>query len=169
MKTFLKFINEDLEVDLCCIILTFLSAILIVQVFFRYVLGESLTWSEELARYLFVWLVYMGIPYGCRMMRHIKIDAGLMLFPQKTREYVVIFGDICFMLLALIVAFYSALLVSNQYQIGLVSPAMGLPMWVVYAAPLTGFSLTVIRQFQVILLRFSQLKANTNQESTESM
>lgn len=162
MKAFFKFLNDDLEGDFCCVVMTLLSIVLIVQVFFRYVLGQSLVWSEELARYLFVWLVYMGIPYGSKMMRHIKIDAGLMFFPKPLRQYVVIAGDIFFMIVAIIVAALSAQLVANQYVIGLVSPALGVPMWLLYAAPLVGFSLAAIRQLQVVFYRIHLLKNESN-------
>ncbi len=153
MKAFLDFLNKNLEAYLCCIMMFALSIILIVQVFFRYCLGQSLTWSEELARYLFVWLVYLGIPYGCQMMRHIKIDAGLMLFPKTCRKYVILIGEISFLVLAIVVTYYSWMFVIKQYKFGLVSPAMGIPLWVIYSAPLVGFVLASLRQIQVIIYR----------------
>ena len=92
-------------------------------------------------------------------MRHIKIDAGLMLFPKKWRNSVVIIGEISFLVLALFVAYYSALFDLRQYKIGLVSPALKIPMWIIYLAPLVGFSLAAIRQLQVIILKVKKLKS----------
>ena len=37
-----------------------------VQVVMRYVFHSSLTWSEEMARYLFVWLVYFSVAYTAK-------------------------------------------------------------------------------------------------------
>ncbi len=161
MKSFTNFLNNHVEEYLCCILMFVLSMLLIVQVFFRYCLGQSLTWSEELARYIFVWLVYLGVPYGCLLMRHIKIDAGLMLFPKFMRKHVVLIGEISFFLLAIAVAYYSAAFDYKQYKIGLVSPALKIPMWVIYLAPFVGFSLAAIRQLQVIV----KLVKNKNSEN----
>ena len=71
-----------------------IGLVLSFQVIMRYVFHSSLGWSEELARYMFVWLVFIGISYGAKVMRHIKIDAFLYLFPKLMRPYIVILGDV---------------------------------------------------------------------------
>ena len=162
MMSFTNFLNNPVEEYLCCILMFVLSMLLIVQVFFRYCIGQSLTWSEELARYIFVWLVYLGVPYGCLLMRHIKIDAGLMLFPKFMRKHIVLIGEISFFLLAIAVAYYSAAFDYRQYKIGLVSPALKIPMWVIYLAPFVGFSLAAIRQLQVIVKILKNKNSDNN-------
>ncbi len=153
----LKFLDEKLEVSICIVLLSTLTVVLAIQVFFRYVMGASLSWSEELARYMFVWLVYLGIPYGSKIMRHIKIDAGLYVFPKPWRKYVVILGDIIFMIFAIVIVYYAFNLDQKQFKLHQKSPAMGIPMWIVYAAPLVGFFLTAIRQLQTIIFRVRHL------------
>src|SRR5690349_20591806 len=49
-------------------------AVMVAAVFFRYIVNDSLTWSEELARYGFVALVYAGISTGYRHKSHVRID-----------------------------------------------------------------------------------------------
>ncbi len=154
---FLKFLDEKLEMYICIVLMSCLTIVLGIQVFMRYVMQASLSWSEELARYMFVWLVYIGISYGSKVMRHIKIDAGLYLFPKNWRRKVVIIGDIIFLLFALGVVYYSWGLVDRQMRIGQLSPAMQFPMWIVYAAPCVGFALTSIRQVQTIIYRLKHL------------
>ena len=44
------------------------------QVVFRYFLGEPLTWSDELARYLFVWASFLGWIVAARRRSHLAID-----------------------------------------------------------------------------------------------
>ncbi len=154
----IHWLDDKLEMTICIILMSILSVVLAIQVFFRYVMGDSLSWSEELSRYMFVWLVYIGIAYGCKVMRHIKIDAGLYLFPKDARKYVVIIGDVIFLCFALVIVYYAYGLVVKQIKIGQLSPAMQIPMWIVYAAPMVGFTLTAIRQFQTILFRIKHLK-----------
>ncbi len=157
MKKLLDFLDNRLEISVCIVLMCILSVVLFVQVFFRYVMQASLSWSEELARYTFVWLVYMGIPYGCKIMKHIKIDAGLFLFPRKMRKYIVILGDIIFMIFAFVIVYFAWKLEQKQIMFGQLSPAMMIPMWIPYGAPLVGFILTAIRQLQTIIYRFKHL------------
>jgi TRAP-type C4-dicarboxylate transport system permease small subunit len=157
-RKILDFLDNRLEMSICIVLMSCLSVVLFIQVFFRYVLGASLSWSEELSRYMFIWLVYIGIAYGCKVMRHIKIDAGLYLFPKKARKYVVILGDIIFFLFALAIVHYSWILEQKQIMFGQLSPAMQIPMWIPYGAPLVGFTLTAIRELQTIIFRIKHLK-----------
>ena len=93
MKKLIHWLDEYLEISLCVALMSVMTVVIFVQVVMRYVFHNSLTWSEEFARYCFIWLIYLGISYGCKIMKHIKIDAALKLFPEKMRPYVVIFGD----------------------------------------------------------------------------
>ena len=54
----MKFLNEHLEEFFIIPLMFAMSIIIFIQVVMRYAFQNSLTWSEELARYLFVWLVY---------------------------------------------------------------------------------------------------------------
>ena len=130
---------------------------------------NSLSWSEELSRYLFVWLIYIGISYGAKIMRHIKIDASLYMFPKKWRSYVVIVGDFLFFVFCLIVVTYSVFLVQRQIMLSQTSPAIGMPMWILYAAPGVGFTLTALRQIQTIIYRFNLIKKNENYDPSEEL
>jgi TRAP-type C4-dicarboxylate transport system permease small subunit len=137
-----------------------MSILLFIQVVMRRVFGNSLTWSEELARYIFIWLIYFGISYGAKAMKHIKIEAFLAVFPRKIRPFVKILGALLFLVFALFVIFTSFELVQKQIRLKQRSPAIHIPMWVIYSAPLCGFILTSIRQVQVIILDIRNLKKN---------
>ncbi len=159
----LSLIDEYLEMGIGVVLILTISVVLSIQVFMRYVMGASLSWSEELARYLFIWLIYIGISYGAKVMRHIKIDAGLFLFPKKIRPYIVITGDILFLIFSITVVIYSSKLIQRQIMIGQTSPAMNIPMALVYAAPAVGFALTAFRQIQTLIYRFKGLKNNSGE------
>ncbi len=65
-----------------------MSFIIFIQVITRYVFHNSLTWSEELARYLFVWLVYFSVSFTARRQKHIRIDAAINLYPKAMRPII---------------------------------------------------------------------------------
>lgn len=154
----LRFLDEKLEMSICIVLMSSMSAILAVQVFMRYVVGASLSWSEELARYIFIWLIYLGISYGAKIMKHIKIEAALEIFPSSWRPYVVILGDCIFLGFAVYICNSAHGIVLKQMKLGQTSPAMGIPMWIVYAAPMVGFGLTAVRQAQTIVHRVRALR-----------
>lgn len=149
----MKWFDEYAEISVCVVLMSTMTVLLAVQVFMRYVMGASLSWSEEIARYLFIWLIYLGISYGAREMRHIKIDAALDLFPRRIRPAIVILGDLLFLAFALYIVWTSWSVIERQMILGQTSPAVGLPMWIVYAAPFVGFAITAVRQIQTLIWR----------------
>ena len=64
------------------------------QVVFRYVIGYSLYWSEELARYLFVWVSFLGSVVALERGVHIGMDVVVAKIPPGPRRYVEVFSDI---------------------------------------------------------------------------
>ena len=151
----LKWLDANLEKYCCVVLMSVMTLIIFIQVVARYVFQNSLSWSEELARYLFIWLVYLGISYGCLMRKHIKIDAALGLFPKKARKYVVIIGDLFFLAFAVYVAYTGLFYSLNQTR---VSSAMGIPFKYVYISTFVGFGLAAIRQIQTIIYRVRCIK-----------
>ncbi len=156
---FLKFLDENFERYVCIVLMSSMTLILAVQVFMRYVMRDSLSWSEELARYIFVWLIYIGISYGAQIMKHIKIEAALLLFPVRARPYVELVGDLLFLGFSLFVVYSSWGIVEKQLMLGQTSPAIQMPMWMLYSAPTVGFALTAIRQVQAIIYRLNLIRA----------
>lgn len=154
----LKKIDEHLEDVPLVILLSVMSIVIFIQVIMRRVFGNSLTWSEELARYLFIWTVYLGISYGVKMRKHIKIDAALLIFPKKLRPFVCIVGDVILLCFSTFIIFTSFRLFIKIKLLGQVSAALQIPMWVVYMAPFVGFVLTFFRTAQTILLRIHNIK-----------
>ncbi|SFN88545.1 TRAP-type C4-dicarboxylate transport system, small permease component [Cohaesibacter marisflavi] len=151
--TILRFLDKYFEISISVFLLLFMTALIAVQVFMRYVMGESLSWSEELARYVFIWLIYLMISYSAREMKHIKIDAALGLFPQSWQRWVVILGDLLFLAFALFIVKTTYELVLKQMMLDQRSTALAIPLWMIYAAPGVGFFLTAIRQVQTIIWR----------------
>lgn len=158
MKNIIKWLDEYLEISLCVILMAAMTFLIFIQVVMRYVFSNSLSWSEELARYIFIWLIYLGISYGCKIIKHIKIDAAMYLFPKKIRPYIAIIGDVIFFAFAIYIMVTGFQLCGMQIKLGKTSPAMQLPFQYVYAAPPVGFALAAIRQVQTIIYRIQMIK-----------
>ncbi len=118
--------------------ITMMLFIIFLQVIFRYVLHNSLTFSEELARYLFVWTVFMGSAVVARDNGHIIVGVLTERLKGKKAKYVKSAAYISTMIFVVIL-FYQGLrmmkLSSFQH-----SPALGISMsWVYLAIPVATF------------------------------
>ncbi len=114
-----------------------MAVLVAVQVFFRYALNHSLFWSEELARYLLVWLTFLGATVAYYRGLHPGVNVLTSRLPQKgkflCRLIVFIISGALFVVMIISGAQFSWF-VRNQ-----VSPALDLPKWVVtLAIPFSG-------------------------------
>lgn len=164
MRKILKWFDDHLESVLCVLFMSVMTLVVFVQVIMRYVFGSSLSWSEELARYCFIWLIYVGTALGCKEMQNIKIDAALYLFPKKLRPYIVILGDLCILAFAMYILITGVNLTHLQLLFDKRSPAMQISMAWVNIAPAAGFVLVIIRQIQVV---WNKIKALGKEEEGE--
>ena len=78
----LRKLIENLEENV--LVFSYLCTIplLTAQVVARYVFNHSLAWSEELARYIFIWQVWLGSAYCVVKNRHIRIDVFTDKLPK---------------------------------------------------------------------------------------
>lgn len=60
--------------------LVFTVVLIFIQVIMRYIFNNSLSWSEELARYIFIWQIWLGTGVGIRMKQQIRIEILLKKF-----------------------------------------------------------------------------------------
>ena len=79
----LKLIDEKLEEIFLVIILIAAVVIVAMQVVTRYVFKIPLPWSEEIARYLFLWLTWVGASYATKERKHVSIDLVYEKLPEK--------------------------------------------------------------------------------------
>ena len=63
-----------------------ITVLVTVQVFARYVLNNTPPWSEELCRYLFIWVSFLGACVATRRAAHLGVDSLVSRLPAGTRE-----------------------------------------------------------------------------------
>ena len=154
----LKFLDTRAEEVVVAVSLALMFVSISIQVFMRYVMQNSLSWSEELARYLFVLFVNLGISYGVKEKRHIRVEMITMWLSPKMQIVVRIIADLVFMAFALVVIYYgfkSTLMIMASKQD---SPALELPMWIVYGVLPISYCAVTMRLIQSIIESFKSLK-----------
>lgn len=158
MKKIFTFLEQHTEEVISVILMALATSIIVIQVFMRYVMRNSLSWSEEVARYLFVWLTFISISFGIKERKHVKIEAALLLFPARKRPVITIIGDIFTLVWSVFVMVVGWNLLSLVVKSGQVSPALSVPMWCIYIAPCIGYTLSIFRSLQTILLRIKNYR-----------
>jgi C4-dicarboxylate transporter, DctQ subunit len=127
---------------LTLLLLILLNLVVGLQVFSRYVLNHSLYWSEELARYMFIWLVFASAAMVLRMDRHIQVTAFVDILPAPVRRTIIFLGDV------LMLAFVSIVMFEGIRLAGMVSTvltaAMEVPWTLVYVGIILGMAAMVL-------------------------
>lgn len=163
----LKWLDRRLEEYLLVFLSAFTVAVIFLQVVMRYVMQDSLVWSEEIARYAFIWMIYIGVSYAIKKDKHIKADALTLLFKEKGKIILGMVGNVLFLVFAVVLSFYGFEIVT---RISRMSPALELPLAWVYAAPVVGLGLSIIRLIQQLLIQSKQLKSQGSiQEETNTI
>jgi len=143
----IKWLDDNLEEKLLSLILWAIVVIMFIQVIARYIFNSSLTWSEEVSRYLFIWLSFIGMSYCVKKGSHMRIDIIEQFFP-KLKNGLMVIGDVCFLGFTLYMIGPGFTVIQSLKNSGQTSPAAGIPMYIVYTVLLVDFFLVVVRLLQ---------------------
>ncbi len=124
------------------------------QVIFRYFFNHPLFWSEELSRYCFVWIVFVGAAIALKHGAHIGVDYFVKHLPFRFKTVLALIINCGIAVFLILVIFQSILVVKvNMAQH---SPAMRIPMGTVYLAIPVGFTMML---GYIIVLSLKMLKS----------
>jgi C4-dicarboxylate transporter, DctQ subunit len=114
------------------------------QVVLRYVFSTGIDWSEEVTIYAAVWATFIGAAAGLRLNSHLIVDALVVWAPARLSVVLAKAGLAVTFLFGCAFAWYSGSLVIRTQQLGQLTPALQIPMWIVYLVmPLAGVLLAV--------------------------
>ena len=105
-----------------------MSLIVGAQVFSRYVLNQSIFWSDEAARFLLIWLTFLGAGVAYRKGGHASIDIVYRRLPAFARKTASVVTDLMTLAFAGVMIFYGY---KFSYFVRLqISPALFMPKWI---------------------------------------
>lgn len=143
------------------LLLVFYSAIVLIvitEVARRFLLDYSSNWGGEAARYLFIYLAWVGASAAVRERSHIRIGAVMHWLPPRGRALVFLFGDVATFVLALIALYWSFSPILTSYHFGSVTEALQVSrVWFLAAVPL-GFGMMCFRLMQSMIRDFLDLR-----------
>lgn len=163
MNTIIKTIdrfNKVLGVVLALLIMV-MSAVIFYQVFSRFVLKDSLRWSEELARYLMVWSVFIGSALAIRKRDLISVDAIKELLSERAKVVLNVCVYVVSIVFLSVLVNYGFVLMGNIVH--QTSPAMNISMGWAYSAIPIGSIFMIINCVAVIMETIMKQKEGDEQ------
>jgi len=113
-----------------CLLMSLLVVIVFANVIARYYLSASLAWSEEVARFMLIWLVFLGAVLAYVNDEHLGLDIVVRLFPRRIRYGLAVVADLLVMLAIYLLIHGGAVLMRDSWEWG--SPATDTPYGYVY-------------------------------------
>lgn len=126
---------------LCSLLMAATFAVVIWAVFCRYVLNSSLMWGEELARYLSIWMICLGLGLAHRRGAHVAVNSALGWVPRIPKRVVTFIAESVTFVLCVLITWFSWLSTKGNFESGQLSPAMGIDIAWIYLALPVGFAL----------------------------
>ncbi len=154
MKKILKWLDHYLEEYILAFLLLGMAVIMGIQVFSRFVLKESLSWTEELTRYLFIWAGFLSVSYCTKRCISIKIEQFVARFSRRTKAILKVINHTCELAFFFYMIPFAWSYMMSAVESGQVSPALSIPMYYVQAAPFVSFVLVAFRILQRWIIEF---------------
>ena len=158
-------LDGAVEVSVGIIVFCMLS-LLSVQIFFRYVLNNSIYWAEEIVRYMFTWMIFLGAAVNVRRKGHIVIEVLLERMPPKVQRPVELLVHVQVMIVLVVMTIKGAQFtyMTRDSQ----SMVTDIPLACLYAAVPVSFALMTRSYIRLIWERyFKKDQAQTPQETSE--
>lgn len=140
---------NNIEDYACRLLLGVFVLLLFAQVVLRVVFGIGYSWMEELARYAFIWFVFLGAAHAAHLGAHNRLQTHINLLPRKVALGLLLFVDLIWVGFCLILAYKSLDLISLLTEFPYASPALGWSLAYVYYIFPIAFTLMAFRVLQV--------------------
>ena len=144
MKRFFKVYDKFEEYILVASIVATVS-IIFFQVFMRVLFNSLIVWSEELARFVFVWRVWLAVSLVTRRRGHLSI---VLLYNKVKGIPAIVLKSVAQIVTMLFCAFLVVTgweVMMNMFGTGQTSPVLVMPLWVLYLCIPFSFSVTLLR------------------------
>ena len=168
MKTLTKGIHilNKIIGYLMVLMMAVMTVVIIAQVIFRVTHG-SLTWSEELSRFLMIYITFLGMAYACRYDQLMSVKFLQSALPELGRK--IIYGlALIIQIVFFLTVFYQGIaiiqVVHTQY-----SPALRIPMSLPYSAMMVGSVLAVINCLYLLVFHVLNLPVSFSPDDKEGI
>jgi TRAP-type C4-dicarboxylate transport system permease small subunit len=159
MPRILDALNRNAERWALLTFYVMLVVTMFIEVLRREVLSYSSIWGEEIVRYSFIYLAWIGAAAAVRERGHIRIDVIMQYVGPRVKALLYIFGDLVMFAVALVALYWSFETVLVSAKFGSVTHGLRVSqVWFLAAVPI-GFALVIFRLTQSFLRDLRDLRA----------
>lgn len=137
----------------CRLLLGLFVLLLFVQVVLRVTLGIGVAWIEELARYAFVWFVFLGAAHAAHLSAHNRLQTHIKMMPKSIANTLLLLVDLIWVGFCLVLAYKSLDLIGMLLEFPYDTPALSWSLAYVYFIFPIAFVLMAFRVLQVQYLK----------------
>lgn len=91
--------------------------VMLIQIFFRYVLNSPLVWTEELCRFLFIWICFLGWTIALRRKSHIRISFFLERLPPLAQKMITIIFQLLILVFLIQLMRYGIAMTARSFSV----------------------------------------------------
>lgn len=158
-------IDEYLEAGLAAFLLAVIVTLITIQVFMRYVMQNSLSWSEELTLWLFVWFIWLATSYAFKRRAHVRVAVLDQVFSPRGQLILNIFNQLLIVCFLAILVYQCFILMNMPFVAKQRSVVLGMPIQYFYASAPLGAALSLVRLVQNLGSDIKALKTLTLDKS----
>lgn len=126
------------------------AGLAIVSVIMRYVFNHVIFWSEEAIIYLVIFSTFVGAVVTLRHDEHVNVDIIGFLLGERGRRYLHLIGAALVSVYCGVIGFYAWILVTEPAIRNTITPALKLPLWIVYLGIPIGLTLMFVRSVEIL-------------------
>lgn len=158
MSPIFKTIDKNAERWLLLVFYVMLVGTMFIEVVRREVFSYSSIWGEEMVRYSFIYLAWIGAAAAVKERGHIRIDVIMNYIGRRAKALLYMFGDIVMFIVAVIALYWSWESVHVSWKFNSVTHGLRIGQYYfLFAVPL-GFSLVIFRLVQSFLRDLSDFR-----------
>lgn len=130
------------------------------QIIMRTLFNASLSWSEELSRYIFIWQIWLGTSVAFSKREHIKVDLIFSIFKSKRSHKIINFiVSLIWLSFNVFLVYQGIKLLNSMNARNALSSGMRIPLIYIYAAlPISSFMLSI----KILYSMFEEFKGEDN-------
>lgn len=157
----LKTIDRNAERWLLLVFYVMLVITMAIEVLRREIFAYSSIWGEEIVRYSFIYLAWVGAAAAVKERAHIRIDVIMHYLGPRPKAVLYIFGDLVMFAVAVIALYWSYEAVHVSAKFGSVTDGLRVSkVWFLMAVPM-GFALMIWRLIQSLMNDIKSLRDGT--------
>ncbi|MBD1383340.1 TRAP transporter small permease [Metabacillus arenae] len=146
----IKGIIKNLEEIVACVFFSIMCSAVIIGVLAR-LFNFSIVWTDELSRYSFIWVVFIGSAAVLKRKKHITIEFLSVVVPKKTLKYLNTLIGICLISIFLVLIRFGILVTADTWSVPTTS--LGIPTGLIYVVvPISGVLMTVYTILDLITI-----------------